>query len=117
MTLSFKLWPAWSQNGHQPAADEPHEVRRTCGSLLARRAERGIEIKCRRCRPVVYSTISNRRRRSPTAPPSFAALRADYVFEPDDSSEERRYRCLQVNCRTELHERGPSFGALALLSG
>jgi hypothetical protein len=44
------------------------------------------------------------------------ALRADpecallfYVFELDDASEERRFRCLQVNCRAELHERGALF--------
>ena len=45
-----------------------------------------------------------------------AALRADaqcalvfYVFELDDTSEERRFRCLQLNCRAELHERGPIY--------
>jgi len=44
------------------------------------------------------------------------ALRADptcallfYVFELDDTSEERRFRCLQLNCRAELHEAGPLF--------
>ena len=44
------------------------------------------------------------------------ALRADpvcallfYVFDLDDTSEERRFRCLQVNCRAELHTEGPIF--------
>jgi hypothetical protein len=32
-----------------------------------------------------------------------------YVFDLDDRSEEGRFRCLQVDCRAELHERGPLF--------
>ncbi len=44
------------------------------------------------------------------------ALRADpvcallfYVFDLDDRTEEGRFRCLQVDCRAELHESGPLF--------
>ena len=32
-----------------------------------------------------------------------------YVFDLDDRSEEGRFRCLQLNCRAELHESGPLF--------
>jgi hypothetical protein len=32
-----------------------------------------------------------------------------YVFDLDDSSEERRFRCLQVNCRAEVLDDGPVF--------
>jgi len=32
-----------------------------------------------------------------------------YVFDLDERSEEGRYRCLQLDCRAELHERGPVF--------
>ena len=41
------------------------------------------------------------------AAPSCALL--FYVFDLDDRSEEGRFRCLQVNCRAELHEGGPLF--------
>ncbi len=44
------------------------------------------------------------------------ALRADpscallfYVFDLDERSEEGRFRCLQLDCRAELHEDGPLF--------
>jgi phage FluMu protein Com len=33
--------------------EDPNAIRCSCGSLLARRTERGIEVKCRRCRRVV----------------------------------------------------------------
>ncbi len=36
-----------------PPARDTHDVRCTCGNLLARRTARGIEIKCRRCKRVV----------------------------------------------------------------
>jgi hypothetical protein len=32
-----------------------------------------------------------------------------YVFDLDDHSEEGRFRCLQLNCRAELHEDGALF--------
>jgi hypothetical protein len=32
-----------------------------------------------------------------------------YVFDLDDRTEEGRFRCLQLNCRAELHEDGPLF--------
>jgi hypothetical protein len=41
------------------------------------------------------------------ANPSCALL--FYVFDLDDRSEEGRFRCLQLNCRSELHERGTLF--------
>jgi hypothetical protein len=44
------------------------------------------------------------------------ALRADWrcalvfhVFDMDDKSEVGRLRCLQLNCRAELHESGPVY--------
>jgi hypothetical protein len=36
-----------------PRDRETHDVRCTCGNLLARQGPRGIEIKCRRCKRVV----------------------------------------------------------------
>lgn len=52
----------------------------------------------------------------PSAAVAVEALRADpacallfYVFDLDDQSEERRFRCLQVNCRAELHVDGDVF--------
>ena len=52
----------------------------------------------------------------PRDTPAVHALRADdrcallfYVFDLDDRSEEGRFRCLQVNCRAEVHEDGPLF--------
>ena len=41
------------------------------------------------------------------ANPSCALL--FYVFDLDERSEEGRFRCLQLNCRAELHEDGPTF--------
>ena len=41
------------------------------------------------------------------AKPSCALL--FYVFDLDDRSEEGRFRCLQLNCRAELHPDGPLF--------
>jgi hypothetical protein len=32
-----------------------------------------------------------------------------YVFDLDDKSEEGRFRCIQVNCTAELHERGALY--------
>jgi hypothetical protein len=32
-----------------------------------------------------------------------------YVFDLDDRSEEGRFRCLQLDCRAELHADGPLF--------
>jgi len=32
-----------------------------------------------------------------------------YVFDLDDRTEEGRFRCLQLNCRAELHASGPLF--------
>lgn len=44
------------------------------------------------------------------------ALRAErrcallfYVFDLDDRSEEGRFRCVQVNCRADLHASGPLY--------
>lgn len=52
----------------------------------------------------------------PRDTPVVHALRADpqcallfYVFALDDTSEEGRLRCLQVNCRAELHADGPLY--------
>jgi hypothetical protein len=48
--------------------------------------------------------------------PAVRSLRADpacallfYVFDLDEKSEEGRFRCLQLNCRAELHRDGPLF--------
>jgi hypothetical protein len=48
--------------------------------------------------------------------PPVLALKADptcallfYVFDLDETSEEGRHRCLQVNCEAELHADGPLF--------
>ena len=32
-----------------------------------------------------------------------------YVFDLDDRTEEGKFRCLQVNCRAELHDTGPLY--------
>jgi hypothetical protein len=37
----------------RPPDRDAHDVRCSCGNLLARRTARGIEIKCRRCKRVV----------------------------------------------------------------
>ena len=41
------------------------------------------------------------------ATPSCALL--FYVFDLDDRTEEGRFRCLQLNCRAEVHESGALF--------
>jgi hypothetical protein len=48
--------------------------------------------------------------------PLVRALRADpdcalvfYVFDLDDRTEEGRFRCLQVDCRADIHRDGPLF--------
>jgi hypothetical protein len=52
----------------------------------------------------------------PEKSPAVKALRAErrcallfYVFDLDDKSEEGRFRCVQVNCRAELHDSGPLY--------
>lgn len=52
----------------------------------------------------------------PAALPAVHALAASppcallfYVFDLDDRSEERRFRCWQLNCRAEIHTDGPLF--------
>jgi hypothetical protein len=52
----------------------------------------------------------------PEASAAVRALRAErrcallfYVFDLDDRTEEGRFRCLQVNCRAELHDAGPLY--------
>jgi hypothetical protein len=37
------------------------ECRCTCGSLLARRVERGVELKCRRCKRTLILPLSDAR--------------------------------------------------------
>ncbi len=37
----------------------PSECRCPCGSLLARRVERGVELKCRRCKRTLIVPLSD----------------------------------------------------------
>jgi hypothetical protein len=52
----------------------------------------------------------------PNDAPAVAALRLDptcalvfYVFELEATSEESRYRCVQMSCRAEIHEAGAVY--------
>lgn len=47
-----------AQGSHQSSG----EVRCDCGSLMARMTERGIELKCRRCKRVVLVATDRVRR-------------------------------------------------------
>ena len=52
----------------------------------------------------------------PEKSPAVKGLRAErrcallfYVFDLDDRTEEGKFRCVQVNCRAELHDAGPLY--------
>lgn len=52
----------------------------------------------------------------PTDAPAVEALRLDpscalvfYVFELEATTEESRYRCVQMSCRAEIHDAGPIY--------
>ncbi|GIW44923.1 MAG: hypothetical protein KatS3mg077_2205 [Candidatus Binatia bacterium] len=56
--------------GGRPYTSTCREIRCCCGALLARRCQGRIELKCRRCKRVLYVEISDCGNAVERAPPA-----------------------------------------------